>query len=141
VAGRRTFFFEGLGVSEGIAIGPAYVLESEDLNTDSYQISEEEVEEEIARFHEALRLADEELRDIRRQVEEKIDRQQASIFDAHLMILEDPQIVEETEKRIRETRKNAESVLWEVTQKIGEMMKKLGDPYFAELLQIGRAHV
>ncbi len=132
MAGRRTFFFEGLGVSEGIAIGPAYVIESEDFRTESWQIEESEVEAELQRFHEAVGLAAEELRGIRQQVLEKIDRQQASIFDAHLLILEDPQIVDETVRRIRHERRNAEAVLWEVTQQIGEMMKSLGDSYFAE---------
>ncbi len=132
MAGRRTFFFEGLGVSDGIAIGPAYVIESEDFRTESWQIGESEVDGEVQRFRDAVELAAAELRDIRQQVEEKIDRQQASIFDAHLLILEDPQIVDETIARIRGERRNAEAVLWEVTQQIGEMMKSLGDSYFAE---------
>jgi len=132
VAGRRTFFFEGLGVSEGIAIGPAYVIESEDFRTESWQIAENEVESEVERFLEAVSLAREELKDIRRQVEEMIDRQQASIFDAHLLILEDPQIVDETIHRIRTERRNAEAILWEVTRHIGDLMKSLGDTFFAE---------
>jgi len=132
LASRRTFFFEGLGVSEGIAIGSAYVIEGDEVRTESRHVPEPEIDAEIARFRRALELAGDELRQIRQQVEEKIDKQQAGIFDAHLLILEDPQIVEESVRRIRSERRNAESVLWEVTQKLGEMMKSLGDNYFAE---------
>lgn len=132
MVGRRTFFFEGLGVSQGIAIGPAYVLETQGLESEPYQLGEEDLEEEIARFLQAVELAREEVRDIGRQVAEKIDRQQAAIFDAHLMMLEDPQIVERTIEQIRSEKINAEAVLWQITQALGEQMKALGDPYFAE---------
>ncbi len=132
MAGRRTFFFEGLGVSDGIAIGPAYVIESQGMKAESYELDEHAVDKEIRRFDKSVELAKGELRQIRQQVEEKIDRQQASIFDAHLMMLEDPHIVDRTRHRIKVDRINAESILWEVTQSLGEQMKALGDEYFAE---------
>lgn len=132
MAGRRTFFFEGLGVSAGVAIGPAYVLEPESYGGEGIDLASDEIEEEIERFEKALDLAREEVRLLGKQVAEKIDRQQAAIFDAHLLMLEDPQIVDSTVARIRSKRQNAESVLWEITRDLGDQMKALGDPYFAE---------
>lgn len=132
MAGRRTFFFDGLGVSGGVSIGPAYVIEDLGLDTNTYEIIEHDVEPEVARFSAAVGLAKDEVQAIKKQVEEKIDHQQAAIFDAHLMILEDPILVDRTIERIRKDRQNAESVFWSVTKSLGEMMSSLGDDYFAE---------
>lgn len=132
MAGRRTFFFDGLGVSDGYAIGPACVIEARGIRTEGYQLAEDAIEAEIERLHRAIELARQELEDIRKQVEEKIDRQQAAIFDAHLMMLDDPMWIERTIERIRRDQRNAEAVLWEVTQTLSEQMKALGDAYFSE---------
>ena len=130
---QRTFFFEGLGVSRGIAIGPAYVIESTGYNTDSYRLAgDEEVDADVSRFRDAIERAAEELVAIREQVAQQIDRQQAAIFDAHLMMLQDPYLVDRTIEGIRKDRANAESVFWAVTRSLGEKMRSLGDDYFAE---------
>lgn len=130
---RRTFFFEGLGVSRGIAIGPAYVLEASGVSTEKYRLaSDAEVEADVERFRRALALAKEELADIRARVEQQIDVQQAAIFDAHILMLEDPYLVDRTIDGIRKDQQNAESIFWAVTGSLGEKMKMLGDDYFAE---------
>ncbi|MBI5155373.1 phosphoenolpyruvate--protein phosphotransferase [Candidatus Poribacteria bacterium] len=130
--GRRTFFFEGLGVSDGIAIGPAYVLETHGSEKESYQLTDNQVENEVQRLQTALGLARDEVRSIGRQVAEKIDRQQAAIFDAHLLMLEDPYLIDRTIHRIREEKQNAEAIFWAVTKDLGDRMMNLGDEYFAE---------
>ena len=132
MAGRRTFFFDGLGVSDGIAIGPACVVESQGTPSEVYHLSDGEVEHEIERFKQAVHLAKDEVRAIGRQVAEKIDRQQAAIFDAHLLMLDDPYIIERTIDRIRDEKNNAESIFWAVTKGLGDQMKALGDEYFSE---------
>ncbi|MDX1973203.1 MAG: phosphoenolpyruvate--protein phosphotransferase [Candidatus Sumerlaeia bacterium] len=129
---RGTFFFEGIPVSEGIVIGPAYVMDVSFHSTSRYNVGEVEVEHELNRFKEAIQRAKNEILSIKQQVEQKIDKQQAAIFDAHLMMLEDPYIIDRTQKRIRDERRNAESVLWDVTTELGEQMKALGDEYFSE---------
>ncbi|MCB2155227.1 phosphoenolpyruvate--protein phosphotransferase [bacterium] len=131
MVGRRTFFFDGLGVSDGIAIGPAYVVESQGAPSEGYQLSDDEVEQEIERFKKAVQMAKDEIRAIGRQVAEKIDHQQAAIFDAHLMMLDDPVIIEPTIDRIRDEKSNAESIFWAVTKGLGEQLRTL-DEYFSE---------
>lgn len=132
MSGRGTFFFEGIAVSEGIVMGPAYVLDAQYDSANQYSVSDLDLSEEVARFDKAVTLAKDEIRTIKHQVEQKIDKQQAAIFDAHLMMLEDPYIIERTQKRIRSEQRNAESVLWDVTRELGEQMKALGDEYFSE---------
>src|SRR5690606_6229387 len=120
MAGRRTFFFDGQGVSDGIAIGPASVIESEGEPGESYPIAEDQVEREVERFQQAIQLAADEITSIGRQVAEKIDTQQAAIFDAHLMMLQDPNLADRTIRHIRSEKRNAESIFWEVASELGE---------------------
>ncbi len=65
---RRTFFFDGLGVSGGVILGPAYVIEPQGFETDAYTIPSDEIEEEIARFQMALQLAKDEVSELGRTV-------------------------------------------------------------------------
>ncbi len=129
---RRTFFFDGLGVSGGVVLGPAYVLEQLGYEAESRTLDPEEVEAEIERFHRAIELATEEVRELGRMVAERLDPQQAAIFDAHVTLLSDPLLINRTEERIRNDLRNAEFVLWNVTRDIGSQLQALGDAYFSE---------
>jgi len=104
---------EGIAASPGIAIGRAYVLEKEKFSILEYQIKKEEVEKEIERFKEAVRQSKKELEKIKERVRKKIGEKEAYIFQAHLYMLEDPFLIDETIKRIRRERLNAEAALRE----------------------------
>ncbi|MBI1290522.1 phosphoenolpyruvate--protein phosphotransferase [bacterium] len=129
---RRTFIFDGLGVSAGVAIGSAYVFEAHGAETEEQQVAADEIDDEIAVFHQALEMARKEVLDLGRAVAERLDQQQAAIFDAHVAMLGDPLIVERTVSRIRETHRNAEYVLWAIAKDIGDQLSALGDVYFSE---------
>ncbi len=129
---RRTFFFDGLPVSRGVVIGPAFVLESHDFKVRSFDIDEEDLDNEISRFHTSVENARKELEELAKSVREKIDSQQAAIFDAHVTILSDPHLIEQTTDRIRKDRRNAEFVFWNIAKKIGDQLQALGDSTFSE---------
>ncbi len=130
--GKRPFEHVGIGVSPGIAIGPAYVLEHPSAPVEGYDVPTERVEEEVRRFHTAVGMAIAELAELSRQVRERVDPQQAAIFEAHQAMLADPMLVDRTDARIRGDRLNAEYVLWSVTQEIGRQLADIGDEYFSE---------
>jgi phosphoenolpyruvate-protein phosphotransferase (PTS system enzyme I) len=130
--GRRTFYFDGLGVSGGVAIGPAFVLETQGLNVESSPILPEDVDQEIERFYRAVELAKEEVTELGRQVAQVIDTGQAAIFDAHVALLSDPMMIEKTIKSIRKNNQSAEHVFWHITKEIGLQLEALGDSYFSE---------
>ena len=109
---------EGIAASPGIAIGRAYVLEKEKFSILEYQIKKEEVEKEIERFKEAVRQSKKELEKIKERVRKKIGEKEAYIFQAHLYMLEDPFLIDETIKRIRRERLNAEAALRETFRTI-----------------------
>lgn len=128
----RVFIFTGQGVSQGVALGPAYVIESNGFDSSGHSIQANEVEQEIERFHRAVDQARIEVQELGRTVAERIDPQQAAIFDAHVTLLGDPLLIDGTIDRIRTERKNAEFLFWGVTRDIGEQLSALGDAYFSE---------
>lgn len=129
---RRTFIFDGLGVSSGVAIGPAFVLEPHGQKVESHHLAPEETALEVERFLRAVENAKKEVQEIGRAVAERLDSQQAAIFDAHVTLLGDPLLIERTLRGIREDYRNAEFVFWTVTQEIGQQLQNLGDLYFSE---------
>ncbi|MEA1964883.1 MAG: phosphoenolpyruvate--protein phosphotransferase [Candidatus Aerophobetes bacterium] len=101
----------GVPASPGIAIGKVYILEKEDFCILEYKIKEEEVEKEIERFREAVAQSRKQMKKIKKRVKESIGKKEAYIFQTYLNLLEDPLLINETIKKIRKERLNAETAL------------------------------
>lgn len=99
---------KGLPASPGIAIGVLHVLERDDLKIPERTLGSDEVEPEVERFKAAIQSAREDTTLTRTTLALELGEEQAQIFDAHLMILDDVAVVEQTVKDIREEKKNAE---------------------------------
>ncbi len=119
----------GTGVSDGIAIGRAHVLERELPEIPEYSIGREEIEEEVARFVRAHRRAREQLADIRAHIPAGAPREVAGFLDAHLLILEDKMISEAPIEIIRKRRLNAEWALKIQSEALAAMFERMEDPY------------
>ncbi|MFH0794111.1 MAG: phosphoenolpyruvate--protein phosphotransferase [bacterium] len=122
---------QGMSVSPGVAIGKAFVLHSREVTVQAYALTDQEVEAETARFKRAVQSSQKQVENLREQVAEKIDQAHAAIFDTHLLILQDPLLIDETLRRIREERKNAEFVLSQVTDHLVGLFANLQDDYFS----------
>ncbi len=131
---------KGIQASPGIAIGPVYLHDPEDPWIDIQEISEAETETEVQRFLATLEEVAEDVKVIRAQVEEKLGRDYAQIFDAHLLILEDEALKEPTILLIRDERVNAEYAFWRTFQKVRRQFDAIQDDYFrarkADILDI-----
>src|SRR3989338_10674261 len=86
---------KGIPAAPGIAIGSAFILDKQDFIVPSRAILGDEVPIEIARFEEALIKTREEIFDLKKKISLDMGAEQARIFDAHLMVLEDRTIIEE----------------------------------------------
>ncbi len=104
---------KGIAASPGIAIGRVYILEKEDFCILEYKINKEEVEREIKRFREAVKESKKQLKEIKERVSQKINKREAYIFKAYLYLLEDPLLIDETIRKIKRKRLNAEAALRE----------------------------
>ena len=104
---------KGIPVSEGIAIGKAWVLESPWDEVIEYPLRRGRVRREVRRYEEALAAVVQQLVECRDRVHQEIGEEEAMIFEAHLAMLNDPFFQEEISARIRDRKMNAESLLKE----------------------------
>jgi phosphotransferase system enzyme I (PtsI) len=93
--------FTGIAASPGIGIGPVYRLEREELAVRDVPVEPGQEEAEIARFHAALEASRLDLRRIRDSIAVELGDHEARIYDAHLLMLEDPDLVRAVEERVR----------------------------------------
>ncbi len=122
---------KGIGVSPGVAIGPAYILITGRVKIARRVISPEAVEQEVSRFKKAI---EETIRDLK-AVKEHIPQdmvQPLSIIDAHILMLRDPGLVRETENFIKTYLVNAEWALRKVFERYKKLFAEFRDAYLKE---------
>ena len=101
----------GIGVSPGIAVGRALVVEGRGLPAFRLALEPGAVDGELARLQDAVGQSRLQLVAIRDRVTREIGRSHAYIFDAHLLMLDDPLLVEKAAEVVRSERVNAEWAL------------------------------
>ena len=120
---------QGIAASPGIAIGQAFLLRHEDVDVPRFMVKESAVDDEIRRFQSAVEKARRELVEIQRKIEQEMSDGHARIFQAHLVLLEDPMFVDDIPREIRHTRANAEFVLTRVAGELVESFSRIDDEY------------
>ncbi len=128
---RESREYSGIPGSPGIAIGQAYVYDSETLWVEERNISPEMAETEKIRLRDALTRVAEDIRELRQKLEAKVGKESASIFDPYIMLLEDPHLIAETD-RLVEGGKSAEYAFFRTTRKIVKAYKRTEDEYMRE---------
>lgn len=120
---------KGVAVSQGIAIGPAYVFGSGLLDVKPRDITAEEVDQEVQKLDLAIDKAKKELTQIGEETMQMLGERSAEIFEVHKLILEDPEIKGETIRRIRSQRQSAEWLFLEVVEKYEQSFSHFKDEY------------
>lgn len=120
----------GIAASSGIAIGKAFILQEPKLCIEERKI--DDVLSEIKRFEHALELTKQDLVMIRDSVKMKMDQEKAEIFEAHLLILEDPELVDKVKVTIEKEKINAESAWNTEVQTIIGIFGQINDSYMKE---------
>lgn len=123
---------KGLGVSGGIAIGRAVVMENRARDIYRLPIQEDEVDQEIARFTEAVEQARTEVERTRDRTLEDLGEHLGAIFDAHLLLLCDTGFLERVRERIAHEQVNAEWAVYRAAEEYGERFARMEDEYFRE---------
>lgn len=120
----------GVKASAGIAIGKAFLLTTPDLQINTVAI--EDPANEIQRFQEALARAKNDLEGIVLRVEREMGTDHADIFKAHLLVLEDPELVDTVKDKISNEKTNAESALNDVAQAFIGLFEQMDNEYMRE---------
>ena len=126
------FVLHGSSVSGGITIGHAHLVSTARLEVAHYQIPEESVEAEIARFDAAIALATEELAALGSHVPADAPAEFAAFLNLHRMILDDSSLSHAPRALIREQRCNAEWALVQQMDKLVAQFEEIEDPYLRE---------
>jgi phosphoenolpyruvate-protein phosphotransferase (PTS system enzyme I) len=98
--------YRGISAHPGIAIGPAFHFNRTLIAADERELSPEEIDEHIARVDVALERARSEMDKITKIAEQKAPEQGKAIFEAQRMMLDDPFVIDNVKRRIREERRN-----------------------------------
>jgi phosphotransferase system enzyme I (PtsI) len=97
-----------------------------------YNLSQDQIEAELKRLEAAFEAAKTEVRDIQERAEREMSKEQAAIFAAHLLMLEDPFFIEQITRFLKKTGQNAEWVLWDTARDLMQKMTASPDPVFRE---------
>ncbi|EHH6116869.1 phosphoenolpyruvate--protein phosphotransferase [Listeria monocytogenes] len=121
---------KGIAASDGIAIAKAYLLVEPDLSYEKTEITD--VESEVKRFESALEVSRTELSMIREKAAKDLGEDKAQIFDAHLLVLNDPELTGPIEESIKNSKTNAETALQETTDMFIGMFESMDNEYMRE---------
>ncbi|WP_407943218.1 phosphoenolpyruvate--protein phosphotransferase [Macrococcoides goetzii] len=121
---------KGIGASDGVAIAKAYLMIEPDLS-----FSEEKVTDtaaEVEKFKAAVNQSKVELTQIRNNAEVALGADKAAIFDAHLLVLEDPELINPIEENIKNNQSNAAAALSEVSNNFVTIFESMDNEYMRE---------
>ncbi len=116
---------KGIAASDGIAVAPAYLLVEPDLSFSKTTVSD--VDSELARFKRAIEVSTAEVEKIRDDAKKSLGEEEAQVFEAHLMILMDPEFTGAIENEIKEQKINSEAALDETAQKFITIFEGMTD--------------
>ncbi|MCY1575550.1 phosphoenolpyruvate--protein phosphotransferase [Staphylococcus pettenkoferi] len=120
----------GIAASDGVAIARAYLLVEPDLSFERDKVADVDVE--INKFRNAIDTSKVELTKIRNNAEANIGPDKAAIFDAHLLILDDPEIIKPVEEKISNEQVNAPTALTDVTSQFVTIFESMDNEYMKE---------
>lgn len=122
----------GIPVSAGVCRGKILVLDKPRQAIEKHTLTETEIPVELNRLQQALLKTREQLQEVQRQLTQSLGPGQASIFDAHLLVLEDPSVIDETVRVIQEEKLNAEFAFHRVTDRYISALAKVEDEFLRE---------
>lgn len=120
---------EGIIASPGIAIAKAFVYDKVEV-----EVTEKKVDDpaaEVARLQAALEKSKEQILKIKEKAARDLGEEEAEIFEAHAMVLDDPEFVDSITAEINTNGVNAEFAVKTVTDRFFEMFDMMDDPYFS----------
>ena len=123
---------KGIGVSPGVVISTAVVLDAEDLLIPERHVPEGRTTDEITRFHQAVDSAIAEIATLRENVIAKAGKEIAAIFDVHIGILKDKSLLKQVEVEIVKQRTTAEFAVSVVMRRYAQAFLKMTDRYLSE---------
>jgi len=125
---HKNLIIKGIPASPGIALGPAFIIEKEELQIERYQI--EDAAAELGRLDGALQTALTQIEALRVKAEQETGPEEAAIFEAHALILRDPALIKAVREIVEGQAINLEAAWQESVEHFAQQMEALEDEYF-----------
>ena len=123
-------YINGIAASDGVAIAKAYLIVEPDLSFNNEKVTD--VDAELQLFKKAIETSKVELTKIRNNAEKNIGADKAAIFDAHLLVLDDPELIQPIEEKIKNEKVNAPTALTDVTGQFITIFESMDNEYMKE---------
>lgn len=130
--GKTETVIRGIAASRGIAYGQVFLYLQSELEVPRYQVDPSKRVQEIARFEQALVTTRQQIAAIQQQVRKNLSEDEALIFDAHQMVLEDQALIGETIRDFETTGLNIETCFNAVAQRYIQAFAEIDDEYLRE---------
>ncbi len=129
---KSEVIIQGIAASKGIAYGQAFLYLQSELEIPRYTVNPDKRIAEIARFDQALVVTRQQISQIQEQVTENLSEEEALIFDAHQMVLEDQALIGETIRDFEKTGLNIETCFNTIAQRYIKAFSEIDDEYLRE---------
>ncbi|HQO38130.1 MAG TPA: phosphoenolpyruvate--protein phosphotransferase [Candidatus Omnitrophota bacterium] len=123
---------KGIAAAPGINIAPAYKFGKEEFDIPMQPIKAEEIPLQIQLFEESLIATRKEIIELQKRIAQEMGQEEAQIFDAHLLVLEDRMLIEEVISRLKKDQVNVPFIFSEVLKKYIQVFSKIEDEYLRE---------
>src|SRR5258706_55708 len=109
--------FKGIPVSSGVCHGKIVVLTKAEASVPKYQVPDNDLPQQVQRLEQALITTRQQILEVQRQVNKALGADDARIFDAHLLVLEDPTLIDSVTNLIHTKKINVEWAFHDFTEK------------------------
>jgi phosphotransferase system enzyme I (PtsI) len=130
--GKTETLVQGISASQGIAYGQAFLYLQSDVEVPTYQVEPEKRLAEIARFDQAILMTRQQIQKIMSEVDKNLGSEEARIFDAHLLVLEDQALIGETIREFEASGNNVETCFNKISQRYIKAFSEIDDEYLRE---------
>ncbi len=124
--------FKGITASAGIVIGKVFLYLDDNLKVPKYRISSEDINSEMERFHLAIQKVGKDLKLIQSHVSKQMIEEESRFLDSHMLMLSDPEFINQIEANLKTFERNIEWVLLMTVKQFVSTLKKADSPYLVE---------
>ena len=129
---KSEIIIQGIAASRGIAYGQVFLYLQSELEIPRYTVDPDKRVAEISRFEQALLVTRQQISQVQDQVTKNLGEEEALIFDAHQMVLEDQALIGETIRDFEKTGLNIETCFNAVAQRYIQAFAEIDDEYLRE---------
>ncbi|MCV6639403.1 phosphoenolpyruvate--protein phosphotransferase [Candidatus Albibeggiatoa sp. nov. NOAA] len=126
-----SFTLKGIGVSKGIAIGKIHIIDHDTIEVNEYTLSKQSLDDEVARFEDALVIARQQLQKIQKNIPKTAPEDVVTFIETHLLMLNDSLLVDAPIQFIKEKQCNAEWALKLQCDYLVKVFDEMDDPYIS----------